>query len=340
MRDVAALAGVSIKTVSRVVNGEPRVSADTVNRVQAAADQLQFFPDAAAASLARGSRETRTVALLIASVGNPFSSAIFQGVEEVASKRQVAVFAASTEGDTSTEEGLIRAFLSRRVDGFIITPTPENHASIAQLIGANLPSVYVDREPIGVKADVVTANNRVAARVATKHLLRYGHRRIALLADEQQISTATDRGFGYEDALTQAGVAIDPALEVYGIATVKDAEQAMERLLGLASPPTAVFASRNMAAIGAIRVLQRHGLSHRVALIGFDDIDTSDLVDPPMSVMRQDPVAIGKLAAECLFARISGDDSPPKRYEVPAVLVVRGSGEIPPQDARLGQING
>jgi LacI family transcriptional regulator len=330
MRDVAALAGVSIKTVSRVVNGEPRVSADTVARVQAAADQLNFLPDAAAASLARGSRETRTIALLIASVGNPFSSAVFQGVEEVASRRQVAVFAASTEGDPATEEGLVRAFLSRSVDGLIITPTAQDHAAISQLIGPNLPSVYVDRDPTGVEADIVTADNRSASRTATEHLMAYGHCRIAMMADTKEISTAADRAAGYEDAFSAAGIAIAPELMVYGIGTITDAEREMERLLALPEPPTAVFASRNMAAIGTIRVLQRHGLSHQVALIGFDDIETGDLIDPPMSVMRQDPIAIGRLAAERLFARIDGDDSPPARYEVPAVLVVRGSGELAP----------
>lgn len=334
MRDVAALAGVSLKTVSRVVNGEPNVSEELTARVQSATEALRYLPDASAANLARRDRETRTIALLIASVRDPFSSSVFRGVEQVSREHGFAVLAASTEGNPQTAERLIRAFLSRNVDGLIITPTRQDFRSIAELIGLGRPTVYVDRTPLGIAADVVTTNNREAARAATEHLLRQGHRRIAIVADYLWISTASERMAGYEDALEAAGLDVDPDLVVVDVGTDIQAEAAIETLLALPERPTAIFASRNVAEVGAIRVLKRHSLSHSIALVGMDDVELMDVVDPPVTVMRQDPVAIGRIAAERLFARLDGDTTLPQRFILEAELVIRGSGEIRPGGER------
>jgi LacI family transcriptional regulator len=330
MRDVAALAGVSLKTVSRVVNGEPNVSDELISRVMSATEALRYLPDASAANLARRDRETRTIALLIASVRDPFSSSVFRGVEQVSSQRGFAVFAASTEGNPQTAERLIRAFLSRNVDGLIITPTRQDYRSIADLIGLGRPTVYVDRTPLGIAADVVTTNNRAAARAATEHLLSQGHRRVALVTDYLWISTAYERKAGYEEAMEAAGLSVDPDLMAIDVGQDTQAEAAIEKLLALEDPPTAIFASRNVAEVGAIRVLKRRGLSHSIALVGMDDVELMDVVDPPVTVVRQDPVAIGRMAAERLFARLDGDVTPPQRFIMEAELVIRGSGEIAP----------
>ena len=333
MRDVAALASVSLKTVSRVINDEPGVAPATVARVQAASATLRYLPDVTAANLARGDRGSRTIALLIASVDDPFSAAIFRGVEEVALARQVAVFAASTEGRPETENRLVRAFASRNVDGLIITPTVQDHRALADLLAPHMPCVYVDRDPVGIAADVITSDNREAARQAVRHLLAWGHRRIGLVIDSPAISTAAERELGYRDALRQAGLTVDEELIERGVATEALGEAAVWRLFGHPEPPTALFAARNMAAMGAVRVLKQAGLSHRVGLVGMDDIELSDLIEPPLSIMRQDPVGMGRLAATRLFARLDGDNSPPRRMLVPTELVVRGSGEIAPPPA-------
>jgi len=330
MRDVAGLAGVSLKTVSRVINNEPGVAPDTVARVTAASATLHYLPDVTAANLARGDRESRTIALLIASVDDPFSSAVFRGVEEVALARQVAVFAASTEGRPDTENRLVRAFASRNVDGLIITPTSQDHRALADLMVSHMPCVYVDRDPVGITADVVTSNNRVSARMAVEHLLKHGHRRIGVILDSVTISTAAERELGYRDAISAAGLEIDERLIASGVATEALGEVATWRLLSLEEQPTALFAARNLASIGAVRVLKQAGLSGTVALVGMDDIELSDLIEPPLTIMRQNPVGMGRLAASRLFARLDGDDSPPQRMLVPTELVVRGSGEIPP----------
>jgi len=332
MRDVARLAGVSIKTVSRVVNGEPNVSPATIAKVRSATTRLRYLPDAAAANLARSVRETQTIALLVATMENPFFARIFRGVEKAAKERGVVVFAASTDMDLAAEESLVRAFASRQVDGFIIVPAPYDHRGVAELIGPHLPCVYVDCAPTGIAADVVTTDNRAAAREAIEHLLARGHRRIAFLGDDAALTTAADRLAGYRDSLLTAGVALAPELVEMGVTFTEQAEVAADRLLNLADPPTAIFASRNMAALGTIRVLKRYGLSHRVALVGMDEIDVADLVDPPLTMMVQDPFELGRVATQRLFERIDGHDAPPATLIVPAVLVERGSGEIPPPE--------
>jgi len=329
IRDVAALARVSLKTVSRVINNEPGVASSTIERVTAAAAALRYVPDITAANLARGDRESRSIALLIASVDDPFSAAIFKGVEEVALLRQVAVFAASTEGRPEAENRLVRAFASRNVDGLIITPTAQDHRALADLLAPHMPCVYVDRNPIGIGADVVTSNNRETSRQAVEHLLAGGHKRIGLITDEPSISTALERELGYRDAIHSAGLTADEELIVRGVATQALGEDAARSLLSLAVPPTAIFAARNMACLGTVRVLKRAGLASRIAVVGMDDIELSDVIEPPLTVMRQNPVEMGRLAAARLFMRLDGDDSPPQHLLVPTELVVRGSGEIP-----------
>jgi len=332
MLDVARLARVSLKTVSRVVNGEGGVADDTSDRVRRAAAELRYLPNAAASSLARSARRTRSIALLIGTMDNPFYAGILRGVEEAAQDRAVVVFAASTRMSLETEESLVRAFASRQVDGFLIAPAPGDHAVMVELMGPSVPCVYVDCAPMGATGDVVTADNVPASAAATRHLIAHGHRRIGFLCDDLGLSTAAGRLAGYRGALREAGLAYDPALVTTDVVTTADAEAAVERLLDRTDPPTALFASRNMASIGAIRVLKRRGLSHRVALVGMDELDVADLVDPPLTTMAQDPVAFGHLAAERLFERIDGHDMPPETLIVPAQLVVRGSGEIAAPD--------
>jgi len=328
VRDVAALAGVSIKTVSRVVNDEPNVAAATRVRVRRAIEQLQYLPDASAANLARQERLTRSIALLLATVDDPFCSSVFRGVEEVARERHVVVLAASTEGQPDVEVTLIRAFASRSVDGFLIIPTNCDHRPIADLLGKRMPSVYIDRSPVGLAADLITADNYESAMTATRHLVRHGHRRIALLADDPTIETARERRAGYEAALREAGLPVDPSLIVMGAGTVDAAVAAARHLCGGDNPPTAIFASRNYASIGAATALKQLGLSQQVALIGWDEVELAALIDPPLTVIAQDPVGMGRLAATRLFDRIAGADITPERLVIPATLIERGSGEI------------
>lgn len=329
MKHVAALAGVGVKTVSRVINHEPNVAEATAQRVWDAVKALDYHVDLQAGSLRRADGRTRTIGLLVGSVDNPFSGAIHRAVEDVAIQHQVAVFASSLDDDPSREVSAVSAFLQRRVDGLILT-TAHEPTYLASLKERHLPVVFVDRQPATPDIDTVTSDNRAGATAATAHLVKQGHRRIALLADRLAIQTASERHRGFLDALGQAGIPTHMATIVTELHDAASAHAALARLLRMDDPPTAVFSAQNLITIGALHALREAQRQHSVALVGFDDLPLADLVEPGVTVVAQDPQQIGRRAVEQLFARLDGDSSPARHTVVPTVLVERGSGEIRP----------
>jgi LacI family transcriptional regulator len=334
LHDVAALAGVSIKTVSRVVNGEPGVRSDLVRRVEEAAARLDYRPNMAASSLRRAEGRTATVGLMLEDVANPYSSAVHRAIGDVAAGRGVAVLATSLDEDPVLEREVARTMILRRVDGLVIVPTGTDHGYLRREIEAGLAVVFIDRPPNFLDADTVLVTNRDGAREAVDHLLAHQHRRIAFLGDLSTIVTARERWAGYEAAMRRAGIPVDERLVRRDLRDRDAAERATLDLLRLPADvaPTALFTSQNLLTIGAIRALRSAGLERRVALIGFDDIALSDVLDPAISVVAQDPQAIGRTAAELLFRRLDGDTSPSVHQVVPVKLIARGSGEIPPAE--------
>ncbi len=329
MQNVADLAGVGKKTVSRVINGEPNVTPEMIERVRAAAAQLQYQPDMHARSLRVSDRRTQTLGLLVGSVANPFSAAIHRAVEDAALARGVAVFASSLDDDPARERGSVEAFLRRRVDGLILTTIASSQAYLGAEIDHGTPVVFVDREATGVQSDTVLADNYEASRRGVAHLVEYGHRRIAYLGDKPALFTARERFRGFRDELQANDIAVDESLVVHGLTDEAQATRAADALLASEQPPTAIFSAQNLITIGSITALRAAQQQHRVALISFDDIPMAELLEPAITVVQQDPTRIGRLAAERIFARLDGDESPPERLVVPAVLVPRGSGEIP-----------
>ena len=329
IRDVAALAGVGTKTVSRVINDEANVSPQTRARVQRAVLALNFKPNQGAGALRRGDRKTLTLGLLLDAVDNPFSAAIHRAVETVAYGRDTAVIAASSHNDPDREQIMVDAFTRRRVDGLILNTITEDQGYLQAEREQGTPLVFVDRPPIGVLADAVISNNYEAAVEATRHLISHGHRHLAHLGDEPATSTARGRLCGFQDAMTEAGL-IDTSRQVNALRSEQEAYAAVHGLIQLDSPPTALFTSHYLITLGAIRALHDLQLEQHIALIGFDDIMLADLVSPGITVMAQDPSQLGTLAAERLFARLDGDTSSVQTVVVAAKLVARGSGEIPP----------
>ena len=332
MRDVAALAGVSIKTVSRVVNGELGVSRELARRVERAARQLDYHHNLTASSLRRADRRTGTVGLLLEDVANPFSSAIHRAMGDAASKRGVAVLATSLDEDPIRERDFARAMLLRRVDGLVIMPAGTDHGYLRNEMQSGLAVVFIDRPPGFLDADTVLATDQEGAREAVEHLLARGHRRVAFLGDLRTIATARDRHRGYVDALRRAGLTPDERLVRMDLHTRAAAEAAAGELLDLLPDvaPTALFAAQNLVAMGTLRAIRSRGRQHDVAMIGFDDIELGDLLDPGISVVYADPFAIGSQAADLLFERLDGYRGPSQHRTVPTVLMPRGSGEIPP----------
>jgi LacI family transcriptional regulator, galactose operon repressor len=330
MRDVAALAGVSLKTVSRVVNGEPGVSPVLMARVETAARALDYTLDHAASTLRRTNRKSATIGLLLKNIANPFSAALYRAIENVARTRGVVAFAGSLDEDPERERALATLFSTRRVDGLIVVPAGSDQSYLQGEAEAGLPMVFVDRPPLFLDADAILTDNREGARTGVRHLLAVGHRRIAYLGDLITIATARERHDGYLDALRGAGLTPDRSLIRDDLHTSDAAEAATVEILGGSDPPTAIFASQNLVTIGAIRALRRLRQQHQVAIVGFDDFLLADLLEPAVSVVAQDPATIGRLAAETLFRRLDGDTSPPTTVIVPTRLIPRGSGEIPP----------
>lgn len=330
MRHVAALAGVGIKTVSRVMNEEPGVSESTREKVLLASKQLNYELDVTAGSLRRSSRRTQTVGLLLPSVSNPFSAEIHRAMEDALSLKGVAVFAASLDDEPEREEAMVRAFLGRRVDGMVLTPIASNQAHVIPEHSRDLPVVFIDREPSGLTADAVVTDNAVGGAKAARHLFDVGHRKIAYLGDRTDIQTARERRRGFIDALSELGVSTASIPVRENLHDVESARLAAIEILTSDDPPTALFSSQNLVTFGCMRALRELGLSHTVALVGFDDFTLSDMMDPGVTVIAQHPEKIGALAAERLMARIEGDIQPPKTYIVETTMIIRGSGEIRP----------
>jgi LacI family transcriptional regulator len=329
MRDVAALAGVSIKTVSRVVNREPGVKESVRTTVLAAAERLDYRHNLAASNLRRTTARTLIVGVLVQDVSNSYSAALVRALEDMARSRHTAVLTSSLDEDADREQELVRSLVERRVDGLILVPTTERQDYLAAEQRAGLPLVFVDRLPTGIDADSVTIDNHGGARRATEHLLDHGHRRIAVLLDLLRIPTAGQRLAGVRDGHAARGLRLDPELLVHSVRTTEEAADVTRRLLALPDPPTAIFAGRNALTAGVVQALTSLGLRRSVALVGFDDFPLAELLDPPLTVVRQDLPEIGARAAALLFDRIDGVDVPPRHVVLAPTLVERGSGEIP-----------
>ena len=320
MGDVARLAGVSIKTVSRVVNAEPGVHAETTDRVLAAIERLGFRRNVGAFNLRRGA-STGTIGLVLEDVANPFYSGLTRAAEEVARRFGRQVLTGSSDADPGRERELALEFCARRVDGLIIVPSGRQHGYLLPEITSGMPVVFVDRPPGDVLADTVLVDNVAGAAQAVTHLAAHGHHRIAFLGNAPTIFTAAERLAGFREGCAKAGIPFDERLVAMGPHTRETVAAALK-------DATAVVTGNNRITVLALRAFA--GVARRPALVGFDDFELADLLDPPVTVVSLDPAELGKAAADLLFARLDGDREPPRRVVLPARLTARGSGETPP----------
>ena len=330
MKDVAMLAGVGLKTVSRVVNEEGGVSPQIVEKVTSAIASLRYSPDQRAGSLRRGDKKTGTIGLVVSSVANPFAAAVHKAVEDAAARRGTAVLAASLDDDPLRERRIVDALLGRRVDGLILTTVARSQAYLLTEQEFGTPLVFIDRAPIGIDGDTVLSNNSEGAEKATNHLLKQGHKRIAYLGDRLDIRSAQARHQGYLRAIGRAGIATSAVQIIDDLHSEEAACQASLRLFTSPDAPTAVFSSQNLVTIGVIRALRQLNLHRTIAVVGFDDFPLADLLEPAVTVVAQRPETIGAVAAECLFRRLVGAEAKNEIHMIDTDLIVRGSGEIPP----------
>jgi len=324
MEDVAAHAGVALKTVSRVVNEEPGVTPATADRVRASIAELGFRRNDSARILRKG--QTASIGLVLEDIGDPFYSALSRAVEDVARSHGHVLFTGSSDEDPEREREIALAFCARRVDGLILVPASEDHTYLRPEIAAGIATVFVDRPASLIDADTVLTDNAGGAREGVAHLILAGHRRIGFIGDSPRIYTSMERHRGYRQAMTAAGLRVDESWVAQAPPTPSGVETALRRML--AGSVTAVFCGNNRISVIALRVLATIG--YPMAFVGFDDFELADMLTPGVTVVAQDVARLGRLAAELLFRRLGGDPSPAERTEVPARLIARGSGELPP----------
>ncbi|MFT5222532.1 MAG: LacI family transcriptional regulator [Glaciecola sp.] len=330
MRDVAEAAGVSIKTVSRVVNGEALVRPELQERVRAQVVRLGYRLDARAGSFR--SQRTGTIGVVLVDGANPFFAAVNRGVEDVAHEHNHLVLSGSGDADPEREVALTRALMSQRVDGLVIAPTAEPDEVLRQEAVRGMPVVFVDHLPEGeLFGDAVLTDHRHGAWLATSHLVEFGHRRIAFLGDAGRLHSTRERLAGHAQALADAGIDVDDSIVVTGVQNIAMAQQRTRDLLASDDPPSALFTAMNVATIGAVQALHSLGRQSDVALVAFDDVDFSSVVQPALTVVPQDARALGQRAAQRLFSRLDGRAGPPEVELVRPELVARGSGEIAPR---------
>jgi LacI family transcriptional regulator len=327
MKDIADRVGVSIKSVSRVLNGEAGVSPATAQRILDVASELGFRRNDLARDLRRGNR-TGTIGLALRRSSTRFYDDLIRGVEEVAEQHGALVITAGSRTAERERETLL-ALSSRRVDGLLVEPNGPDHSFLAAEQAMGTPVVFVDRPPRQLTADTVLCDDFAGGRSATAHLVTHGHHRIAVIGASADVHTVQERMRGHETALAIAGLPTDGRLLRLNRETATEARAAAAELLAAPEPPTALFTLNNVCTIGAAHALRDAGLEGRIALIGFDDFDLADLLTPPVTVVAHDVTEMGRRAAQLLFARINGYAEPPQQIVLPIEMITRGSGEIP-----------
>jgi LacI family transcriptional regulator len=326
IRDVARAAGVSTATAARALGGYGHASPAARRKVSESARQLGYRPNVVARALV--SRATTTVGLVVGDIENPFFAAAARGLADVMDAHGYTVLLANADEDAGRERRAVDALRARQVDGMVVVPAPgASPEHLAELVAAGVPLVLLDRAVVGVAADSVLARNVAGARAAVAHLAGLGHRRIGVVSDSPEITSSAERIQGYRQALRAAGIAPEPGLISIGGPTRDDGEAAALRLLDRPDRPTAVFTANNFMTVGALRAARSLALRipEDVALVGFDDLDWTTLVQPPVTVVRQPVAELGRVAGERLLRRLEGDAGPPKRIRLDANLIVRGS---------------
>jgi LacI family transcriptional regulator len=321
MADVAELAGVSLKTVSRVINSVPTVDDTLAARVHEASAALGFQANLAASALRSGS-SSATIGLLIKDLSNAFYATIASAVADVAKANHTQLITAHSGENADDELEAIFELCRRRVDGLLIVPTGGDHSALKPEIERGIPMVFLDRRPVGLVADSVVLDNFAGARDAATKLLNEGHERIAVIVDTLRMPTMRERLDGVASAFTAKGLALDDALVVTNVSSPEAASLAAERLIASIAPPTAFFCGNNRSGVGVLETLWKHG--RREPLVSFDDFALSDLMPRPFTVVRYDNRAMGTIGAQLLFRRISREEFEPQTVVLPTELVDRG----------------
>ena len=334
--DVARRAGVSTMTVSRVLNGSGYTSAQTRAKVEAAIDELGYVPNALARQLR--SKRTKTIALVVSDISNPFFTTIARGVEDFSAGHGFSVMYCNTDESPAEERRYLLMLVERQIDGVLLVPSRSSGDSFRLLNRHRMPVVVIDRRISARNVDSVRTDSEAGGYALTRHLIELGHRRIAVLTGRREISTSMDRLAGCRRALEEAGLSLPDALVHFGdfnFGRLNHADghrMAQDVLAAEGERPTALFCANNFIGFGAIRALREAGLRvpEDMSVVAFDDLPEEWLSDPFLTVASQPAYEIGYRAVELLLDRISNHHEPAGESVVlPFELVVRRSSGPP-----------
>ena len=327
LEDVARLAGVSSKTVSRVFTQRGLVSPDTVEKVLSAAKRLRFRPNTLARGLRRGGSDT--VGFIMGEYANPFYFKVASGIEKTLAENGLSLVVATTDDTAEGEERVADALLSQRIGALLLIPVADDQSYLEGERQLGTPIIAIDRPARNLAADSVVLVNGKGVRKAVRQLTALGHRKVGYVANPASVYTQYERVNAYRDAMSEVGVEDTSAWEALKDDPETSARDLIMELMTRADPPTALITGNNRATVGALHALKSLGLSETIALIGFDDFDTADVLG--VSVISYDPFEIGKVAAELALQRMREPTGYTQQISLPTWVIQRGTGERAPQ---------
>lgn len=325
IKDVAQRAGVSLSTVSRVLNDHPYVADELRTRVLAAITELNYRPNRVAQRLRAA--KSQLVGVIFSDIKNPFYILALNGIEHVLAKQELSVLISNTNGNQKRENNFISLMLSEDVAGLIVAPSKENAPFLAEVVQSKLPIVIIDRRMQNLEVDTVLANNQHGAYMAIRHLIQLGHERIAIVNGPQYLTSGRERYAGFLQAMKESERPVDSDLVVYGDYHFESGYNLVRELLNLPNPPTALFVANNLMTIGALNAIHEagHNIPEDVAVIGFDDLIWAVSLNPPLTTVAQPAFEIGERAAEMLLERIADPVLPERTVVLETQLMVRAS---------------
>ena len=293
-------------TVSRVINNSGHIGPETRAKVNQAIVELGYMPNVLARQLR--SKRTKTIALVLTDITNPFFTTIARGVEDTARAQGYAVMFCNTDESEAEEIEYVRMLIQRRVDGILLVPATDSSGSLQLLHKHGLPVVVLDRHVRSGQVDEVRTDSEAGAYLAIRHMIDLGHRRIAVLTGPADVSTSMDRVAGYRRALAEESLEPDSRYILFGEYNDASGFEMTQRILAARPRPTALFAANNFIAFGAIQALREAGLSipEEMSIAVFDDLPPGRVLDPSLTVVSQPAYEIGRRAAELRLERFDG----------------------------------
>lgn len=335
IRAVAALAKVSIATVSRTINGSPVVSERLSKRVWQAIEHLNYFPNTHARTLVSG--RSRLLGIIVENITNPFFPELIQSFEEIAVAHGYEILVSSSNSDPAILTTCVRRMLERKVEGVAVLTFGEEEPVLDQLAFHDVPIVLAEFKLTDPKASTILLDYSTGIRAAVDHLAQLGHQKIAFLAGPRKLHSAITRENDFHTAMGEAGLTIQKKWIIVCDHTLKGGVAGFEKLQALSARPTAVMCSNDMTAIGVLRAAYMKGLRvpQDLSVIGLDDIDFAEFTLPPLTTIRLSRSELAHAAFEALRQQVEDPVKPESKREflVSTSLVVRGSAAAPPADA-------